>query len=337
MNGTPTTGGTTTAGCETREILGIATGFESDSVEVSRVAAGAFAAWPLSDAEARVTVRIDVGAGSTKDSPRAPIDYTLMGRSRVRISTPGSEVIADSASRHAHGRVTGQLLADAEHFRYGVLEAATLFLLTHLDRVPFHAAAISGGEHAILLAGHSGVGKSTLAYALMSHEPSSSLLADDAVYIETGARPRIWGWPGFLHLEPAAAGYFAELRAREPEVVANGKRKIALATSPLTLATRSRKDDASWRESAVPRTALSVDRASVVLLQRGGGRPRLEQLESGEAARALTESIEPGFDRFGDLLPAALRPFLEPHAWILDSGSDPHEAAALLLRSLGPT
>ena len=41
----------------------------------------------------------------------------------------------------------------------------TLLLVARQDRQPVHAAMVAGGSAALLLAGPTGVGKSTLAYA----------------------------------------------------------------------------------------------------------------------------------------------------------------------------
>jgi hypothetical protein len=211
------------------------------------------------------------------------------------------------------------MLGNAHLFRYGLLEAATLFLLTQLDRIPFHAAGLVRGDAALLLAGRSGVGKSTLAWAALQSDAGFSMLAEDCVYIQTEPESRIWGWPGFFHLAPEAAAFFDEIRAHEPFIMASGKRKIALEARDNTSSLAKRH----W-----------VGTATVCLIERSGGPPRLEPLDSHEAECRLFTAIEEGFDLFADRLPAAVHPFLVPHAWRLDPGPDPARAVPLLLEAL---
>jgi hypothetical protein len=298
----------------TRLILGIPVRFESNAEEVMSAVARAYADWPATDAEPRVWIRMLLAESAADETTRLPIEFTFPAPDRVTFRTGHTLVDVDAGRRIALGRVTGAVLNDVEHFRYGLLEAATLFVLTTLDRIPFHASALVQGNRAVLLAGPSGVGKSSLVWAALRSDPTLQMLAEDCVFIQTQPESRIWGWPGFLHLSPDAAVFFEELRSREASLLANGKWKIALEAR-----SRTAGPERSWTSAA-----------SVCLLRRDGGPPRLERLEPDEAGRRLFAAFEPGFDRFADRLPAAVRPFLLPNAWQVDPGPDPRQAVQLL-------
>jgi len=304
---------------ETRLILGIPARFESNAEEVIAAVRRAFAAWPVADAQPRVHVRFHVTESGGEGDSGAHIQYEIPVPTRVIFRSGHSLVEADAVERVATGRVTRAMLGNTELFRYGLLEAATLFLLTRLDRIPFHAAGLIRGDGALLLAGRSGAGKSTLAWAALRSDAGFGMLAEDCVYIQTEPESRVWGWPGFFHLSLEAAAFFDELRSHEPFIMASGKRKIALKARAIT----SSPVKGHW-----------VGRATVCLIERSGGPPRLEPLDSQEAECLLFSAIEEGFDLFADRLPSAVRPFLIPHAWRLDPGPDPSMAVPLLLEAL---
>lgn len=292
----------------TRRILGHATTIASRSPDIIALSDEAFAAWPKTRRRARVLVRIDVR--SDDDAHDAPLRYALPGEARLRIHGSGVDIRVDAARGRARGFVSERRLRNPDDLRYGVIEAATLFLLTARDRIPFHAAALLRDERAMLLAGPSGAGKSTSAWA--AARAGWSLLSEDCVYLQTGASPRVWGWPGFLHLDAGAARFFRELATLTPAVQANGKRKIAVATS------------------AVRSSQPFATRATLCLVSRTAGVPDVHPTDATSLVHALTERPEPGFDRFAGRTADALLAVVDPVAWRLDPGSDPTSVPTLL-------
>lgn len=299
----------------TRRILGLTTTIASRSPDIIVLSDEAFAAWPVTRRRAGVVVRIDVRPDDDDTHP-APLRYALPGDARLRIHANGADIRVDAAQGRARGFVSRGRLRNSDDLRYGVIEAATLFLLTARDRVPFHAAALIRDDHAVLLAGPSGAGKSTSAWA--AARAGWSLLSEDCVYLQSSAPPRIWGWPGFLHLDAGAARFFPELATLTPAVRANGKRKIAVATADL----RS------------PRAFTT--RATLCVLSRTNGGPSMHPMDASALVRTLTEQPEPGFDRFAGRTAAALLSVVDPVAWRVDPGSDPATVPTLLESILRP-
>jgi hypothetical protein len=105
-------------------------------------------------------------------------------------------------------------------------------LMKRHGRFSLHAAGISVGDAAILLAGPSGAGKSTLAVALLqSLGQRAGFLGDDMLFLRSEPRGiRILGWP-----EPIDVGEWTQrtLPGLEPrmEVIATARRKGTVAFS----------------------------------------------------------------------------------------------------------
>lgn len=290
-----------------RRVLGIPAAIRADP-GVLAIARDALAAWPATRARPDLRLRV-----ATADFPgSAETRYEIRG-DRLRITAPGVLARIDGARGTADIRLGAAALADPAQLRWGVLEAALLFLATQRDRIPFHAAGVVREGRAVLLAGPSGAGKSTLALALLRRGTGWHLLSEDCVYLETRRR-RIWGWPGFLHIAPDTRRFFPDLAAT-PVRTAAGKRKLAV-----------RDTGPSVRHAA-------AGPATLVLLHRSRTGPRLADTGRDEAITALTARLEPGFDRFADRLPAALT-LLDGTVFAFDAGSDPARAAAALEAAL---
>jgi hypothetical protein len=296
-------------------VMGIATRFESSSPAVIDAVREAFGAWGKLGTESRggpaARVRIDVVPGDEGPGEHAPVRYHSPDADTVELSTPGSSGRADARSRTAAARVTEALLADRRHFRYSVLEALTLALITRLDREPLHAGGLVRGGSALLLAGPSGTGKSTLVYA--AARAGFSVLAEDAVFLQLDPF-RVWGMPSFVHLSPDARRFFPELDGRAPELRPNGKMKIAV----------------SLEEMGAAAARPMAERAGVCLLARGDGPPRLEPLSPDEVIEALAAQMEEGFDHFAGSIGERIRAFAAHGGWRLHLPPHPGEALPFL-------
>jgi hypothetical protein len=304
-------------------VLGIPVRFESDSVPLLEEAEAYFGVWrsleraPEMLSPASATVRLVHRDGDEGSETRPPIKYVLPWRERLIVSTPGSLCVADAHRAEAVAFITPALLESRDHFRYGVLEALTLFVLTDLDRQPLHAAALMRDGTALLMAGPTGVGKSTLTYAGV--RAGLEMLAEDAVYLQSRPKPRVWGMPGSIHLLPDAGYHFPELAERGPSLRANGKEKIAV----------------DLRETGSLPALPVVERAGICLLARGAGGPRLESLAPAQAEAALVGSPEGGFERFAATIGAAVRRLVgQGGGWRLTLASSPQTAVPFLERML---
>jgi hypothetical protein len=299
-------------------VLGIPVRFESNSRTVIEIADEAMGAWralaavPELIARRGVVVRVIVVEGDEGPARHASARNYVPDAKRVIIATPGSVGVADATRREALVHASRALVADREHFRYTMLEAVTLSLLSRFDRVPFHAAALMRGDSALLLAARSGVGKSTLAYA--AARAGISVLAEDLVFLQRRPRLRVWGWPGALHLPPDAVDHFPELAGRHAGLLANGKVKIALRARDL---------------GAMPDLPVAR-RAGICLLGRGAGRTTVEPIPAADVIRELSRVREQGFDIFADVMDELLAGLCRNGGWRLNVAGPPHAAVPAL-------
>lgn len=304
---------------ETRiPVMGIPVRFSTNAAAVLELVDETFGPWrslsgeKVEDDEEDVRIRVVVEEGDEGEDSHAPLSYRMPDSDRVLLSTPGSFGVADLRRREAVIYATATLVEDDRHFRYGVLEAMTLAVLSRLDRQPFHAAALVRGDAALLLTGPSGAGKSTLTYAAV--KDGLRVLSDDTVNLQLHPRLRIWGMPGHLHLPPDAALHFPELTDAETLLMANGKEKVAV--------------DLREIDAAAPSPV--VEGAGLCLLRRGEGKTTFEPLAAEEAVEEVRGREEAGFDVFRDTIGEAVRELARGGAWRLRVGPDPFEALPLL-------
>ena len=268
-------------------VVGVPVRFETNSAAVLDVIMEAFGSWaPLAAREdllapERVRVRLIVHEGEAGASGHArPLIYRAPDPTRVVISSPGSVGIIDLHLLDGVAYVTPSLVAERAYFRAQIVEGITLMLVEHLDRVPIHAAAVARNGVALLLAGASGTGKSTLAYAAAS--TGLHVLSDDMVFVQLRPQLRVWGGSSRAYLHEQARAHFAELADVPVSVLANGKRKL-----PVDMA------------SAAERPMLPVvERAGICLLQRTASPAGLERVAPATLQAELLHSLEGGFALF---------------------------------------
>lgn len=306
---------------ETRiPVMGLPVRFATNAPAVLELVEETFGLWralssdKVEGGEDEVRVRLIVEQGEEGEEEHAPLSYRMPDGERVFLSTPGSFGVADPGRRETVIYATTELVEDRQHFRYGVLEALTLAVLSQLDRQPFHAAALVRDDAALLLTGPSGAGKSTLTYAGV--RAGLRVLADDTVNLQLQPRLGIWGMPGYLHLPADAADRFPELAGSETRLLANRKEKLAV--------------DLRAIDAVAPSPV--VDRAGLCLLSRREDGPVLEELGQDEAVEELLRREEPGFDVFRDTIGAAIRELARGGAWRLHVGADPSAAVPYLHR-----
>ncbi|HEU4884077.1 MAG TPA: hypothetical protein VFT45_17580 [Longimicrobium sp.] len=300
----------------TYPVLGVPVRYHSNSPEVLDVAEEAFGRWRGAPLAAEwigvppVTVRIHLRPGPELPGPPANIGTRIREPGGLSLRSPGVRAYADIGRRRAGARITTGMLKQRAHFRYAVLEALTLWIVTGLDRQPIHAAAVVRGGTALLLAGPSGVGKSTLTYAAL--RAGLGVLSEDCVFLQEAPVPRVWGLPGFVHLHPDAVRWFPELQGTSALVRNNGDLKLAVRS-----------------EGPV----VGVARAGICLLARGP-RPGLERLPPAEVERAFVEKLEDGFDRFAGSIGPRVRRLAEHGGWRLTLPPSAPDAVPELVRML---
>jgi hypothetical protein len=259
--------------------------------------------------EGRIVVEADAGAEAR--APRAPVKHRVLGRGRMLVSSPDCLGASDAQRRELTAWVTPALLDEPDHFRYHVLEALVLSVVTWMDRMPVHASAVVRGSTALLLAGPSGRGKSTLTCAA----PGAGLrvLADDMVFVQLEPL-RVWGMPTFLHLPADSRRFFPELADVGVSLASSGKSKLAL--------------DLGARAMAAPFPV--AERLGICVLERSSAAsPGWRRLDAGALGAAMGR-LDAGFDLFADGYPRLLGALATRGGFALDVGSDPHAAARTL-------
>ncbi|HEU4650973.1 MAG TPA: hypothetical protein VFS49_06120, partial [Croceibacterium sp.] len=227
----------------------------------------------------------------------------------MRIHGSGVAAEAEFCRGIARCAVSAGYLAAPQALFAEVLEPLVLMMVTQRDRTPVHASAFVINDTAILLAGHTGAGKSCLARA--ADAAGYQVLSDDTVFVQLAPRLTVWGWPTAAHLlasdAPGRAG---------PTRLRNGTLKQVV---PLRSACE---------------TALCCHRAVLCLLTRA--RDGVATLEPAPAS-AVEERLWP-LDSGFDLLPAqialALARLSRGGVWDLRLSRDPAEAVRLLARSI---
>ncbi len=298
-------------------VLGVATCFEASEPALLEQVVEAFGPWrgleehvgPLADA--RVVVRLAFHEDDPSDADNADVRYRKAGADRLVVATPGSLAFADLATGEAYAWITPTLVSRGAHFRFAVLSALTLYLVTAHDRRPVHAGAVAGRTGALLLHGPSGVGKSTLTLACALR--GLTVLAEDCVYVQVGPPFRVWGMPGPTHLPEESLRFFPEMTEVRPVVRGNGTTKVAV---PLPV--------------QVPGLPPVRERAGICLLRPSRGSPRVERASPAAVERAVGQPDEPGFDVFRDAMDGVPERLSEVGAWTLHLGCDPHAAADLV-------
>jgi hypothetical protein len=308
----------------TLPILGIPTVFESNCRAVVEVAEQSFGAWRAledrhrdasgasSPSTDQVRIRVVVSQGDERlagPAAHATVRHLSADDGRLIVHSAGSVAVSDPARRSAIAYVSTALVADTEQFRGELLEATTLALLSELDRHPVHAAAVANDGRAVLFAATSGTGKSTLAY--VCRNAGLALMAEDRVYVQLEPAVRIWGWPSGVRLLPEVAAKLGERSATVRE--RGGKTKFELGP-----------------HDGMSAEQLVADEFTPCVLTRDGGAAALEPLAPEPLARALSEQLAAGFDRFPARWPAVVRALAARGGWRLNLSSDPMAAVPLV-------
>ena len=295
-------------------VLGRRVVFESNSSAVLEAVDRSFGIWArlpesLRDSDPVCRVRLFVEDGE-ESATRPALRYMLPEPNRLIFSTGKSVGVAEVDRGEAYAFVTTGLVACDTHFRYGVIEALTLNLVTGTGRHPVHAATVVRNGRALLLAGPSGVGKSTLAYA--ASRVGLQVRGDEAAYVQRDPALRVWGMPGPVRLSTLGASHFPELSDVPPIVSLNGKKKVVV-------------------DLDVEEDVLSpVTEAAVCVLSQGKEAASLERLNASVVFDLLTSRVESGFD----LNPTEGKRVAEQLAgnggWCLQLSDNPFDAVPLI-------
>jgi hypothetical protein len=261
-------------------ILGVPVDFETNSAEVIEVARASYDPWTGPSATLKRRIRVIVRADAEPSLDVEPaVQLPEPHRLLLRLRDGSAHADASVGEAEAH---LGTRSVRAADFREGLLDHLALFLVTAADRCPIHASAIVLADTAVLLAGASGMGKSSLTYAAM--RAGCRVLADDAVYVERSAR-RLWGVPRRVHLSQDSVRHFPELAGTATTLRPDGRMKI-----PADVPSSSRAD-VPWSGAV-----------GLVVLSRSTTAPGVERISAADAAAELRTTLQGGFARFSGSL-----------------------------------
>jgi hypothetical protein len=175
------------------------------------------------------------------------------------------------------GWVTEATARSSEYFRQCFLDVMIYPLLEIRDLITLHAACVVYNGKGILLAGDSGAGKSSLAYACARR--GWTYVSDDAsAFIRSSATPEVIGHPHKFRFREPVGQLFPEFLGLKSTLRAYGKPTIEVRTAALD---HVRTADAS-----------SID--AIVFLNRTAytfGPPILVQLDEPDAWQRLAPSV----------------------------------------------
>lgn len=240
------------------------------------------------------------------------LQHHLSSADRLEVLGGLSHGSADERTGRAVAFIGPEAERRSERVSEELLHALTMFLVTAQNRVPVHGSALRRGSAGIVLTGPSGIGKSTLAYA--AARAGIPVLADDAVYIEAGPEPRVWGDAPRIRFRPSPD---AAIPVEAARVSLNGETRFVIPADP-----------------GAQRLPPFVTSAGICMLTRGAA-TELHAIDPSEAIELLVETAEAGFDRYRGVLGAAGRVLTRGGAWRLVLAGAPDEALPLLTTMLG--
>ncbi len=171
------------------------------------------------------------GGGANRCAQREPV---VRAQRNLLISVADAENFhcCDLERGFASSWVTQDVAANKEYFRYHFLEAMAYSMLDTLHLVAVHAACVALDGCGVLLAGDSGAGKSSLAYAcarrgwIYTSDDASSL-------VRRGGGRTVIGNPRVFRFRESAGEIFPEFRGFAATRRANGKPTVEVTTSSL--------------------------------------------------------------------------------------------------------
>ena len=299
----------------TLPVLGVGITFCANTPELLGVVEQCYGAWrAISDDPGLVSsssaeVKLVLHEAPTRATDTPAVTYRLPDPTRLVVTTSASFGIADTTRLQSIIYVDTSLLAHSDLLVEGVIEPMTLFLLGALDRQPIHGTAIARGDFALVLAGPSGVGKSTLTYA--AQVSGFTPLGDEPVFVQLEPALRIWCRAAPLRLAPEARAHYPELADLEPTTLSNGKSKLLIDAG-----------DSARRHA---------NRVGLCLLRSGEGRaPSMAWLSSEQAADHVASHPEQGYDLYAATLHERIRRVAERGAWTLDVAGAPQDSIPFL-------
>jgi hypothetical protein len=181
-----------------------------------------------------ISIRTASPANRTPDLVSGELVFEAAGLSAIRtehgyhLQSYGSSLTLDLRSGRAAGLLTCAFMEARPEDQRGLFLFAFLLLLSGRGLYGLHAGGVSWNGHGLLLAGHSGCGKTTLTCALA--RSGWQYLSDDAVLLRrgpSGVKALAFGLP--FHCSSSLFRFFPEF-ARGAEPPAHGKHLVDVSS-----------------------------------------------------------------------------------------------------------
>lgn len=229
---------------------------------------------------------------------------------------PGSSMLVDLQAPRVIGLFSEAMAQDSSYWRR-VLLPVLLGLVGHAISVtPLHCACLVRNGHGLVLAGASGVGKSTLALCLSLN--GFAYLSDDCTYFSrSDSHLHAWGLPVPMKLLPDVVRYFPQLSASQAVPSLNGE--MAIHLDPETIGV-------SRASCCEPRWLVFIERTEEPVLGFG-------QITSKEAASRFVSDLEtlpPCISGQRGHQLATLSALVDRECWVLRHGVTPAVVARRL-------
>jgi hypothetical protein len=279
-------------------LLGVRVVFQSDEPALLARVAAAYASWIGADGpEEDLAVYVVIESGS---APKRRESFA--SGTKLAVAMEAAWLEADGASGCGHAILYSDTANEA---LVEILNTIVLFLVAHQGRIPLHASAILLDDTAIVFAGRSGSGKSSL--ALAASRDGLPVLSEDTIFVQTEPRFRIWSVARAIHVFEQDA--------------------------PLETGAGMRFRSGRWKKIIpIVSSRRTAEHAVLCVLARGG-QASLAPMGQEEAVVQLTADPEPGYQFYEQRSVAAARALAAAGAWRLTLSSDPARAIALLRRT----
>lgn len=257
---------------------GFAVTVASNSPVVLEAAAESWAGLPKRFDKRPLEVRCVVSIGAKAGCPPPPV-VRAQRNLTLWAADEENSWCCDMTAGFGCAWITERLAANTRYLRYHLLEAMAYSMLESLHVVAVHAACVALNGRGVLLAGESGAGKSSLAYACARH--GWTYISDDCSYLMRRARTcGVLGDPRRFRFRATAGAIFPEFQGMPESPHAHGKPTIEVRADSLPAI----------------RTAVRSRVDAVVFLNRRGtrnGAADLIPLAGEEAAERLSYSPWP--------------------------------------------
>jgi hypothetical protein len=176
-------------------------------------------------------VRCLVSPGGAAERPAAPV-VRAQRDLLIAVASADNFWCCDLTRGFASAWVTESAATDTAYLRYHVIEAMAYSLMEALHVVSLHAACVSLGGHGVLLAGDSGAGKSSLAYACARR--GWTYISDDASsLLRRGHERTVLGDPRLFRFRASAGALFPEFDGMREDRRSQGKPTIEVRTASM--------------------------------------------------------------------------------------------------------